>query len=113
MSAMGVSGSGRWILVQVDVVGGQLAEAALDGAPDVLGTRAAGAIGSEGAAELRRDDDVLAPRAQRLGQSPLAPAVGIGGVEEGDAGLQGGVDDRRNRVLLHAEPEVVRAETNC
>jgi hypothetical protein len=59
-------------LVQVDVVGGELAEAALDGAADVRGAGAAGAIGAEGAGELRRQDDVGAPRAQGLGEPPLA-----------------------------------------
>ena len=57
--------------------------------------------------------DAVAPSAQRLAQHPLAQpellAVDVGGVEERDAGVERGVDDRR-RALLRLAPRARPAE---
>ena len=58
----------------------------------------------------------MSPRraAQGATQELLAvgAAVDVGGVEEGDAGVEGAVDDRSGRVVVDAAAEVVAAETD-
>jgi len=52
--------------------------------------------------------------AQRLAEQLLAlagtPAVDIGGVEEGDAGVERGIDHRPRALEVEATPEVVAAK---
>ena len=76
--------------------------------------RAALALVVDRPAELRRDDHVVAPRAERPAEQHLAlrAAVDVGGVEEGDARVERGVDHRRGRRLVDPAAEVVAAETD-
>ena len=62
--------------------------------------------------ELRGEDDLVSPRSQGLAQVFLreALAVDVGGVEEGHAGVEGGVDDRAGLVSIEARAEVVAPE---
>jgi hypothetical protein len=63
-------------------------------------------------AELRRDHHLAAPVAERLADEPLAVAVAVdvGRVEEGDTGVEGGLDDGRGRAPVEPPTEVVAAE---
>ena len=70
--------------------------------------------------ELRRDDDLVAAPAQRPAEQRLAEAVlaavHVGGIDEGDARVECGGDDRR-RALLRlgggaGAAEVVAAEAD-
>ena len=98
-------------LVEVDPVGAQLGQTPLDRRAHV---RRGGSARTpvDGAPELRADDDLVPPRPERRGQARLALEVGVGGIEEGDTGLERGVDDRRHGVRLHEEAEVVGPESD-
>ena len=99
-------------LVQVDAVGAQPAEAVLRGAMDVAGAGAL-ALVVHRHPELGRDQDVVASRAEGPAQELLADGapVDIGRVEEGDPGVQSGMDDRMGpRLVGDALPEVVAAQ---
>ena len=65
-------------------------------------------------AELRRDDGVLAARAERLSEKALAfgPAVHVGGVEEIDAGVERGVHHIGRSLLVDRHAEVVAADSD-
>jgi hypothetical protein len=88
-------------LVQVDVVGLQPAQRPLDGladvtprcpGPEVLAVHAAHVV-----AELGGEHDVVAPTAQHVAEQRFRAAlvaVGVRGVEEGDPGVECGIDDR-------------------
>ena len=93
---------GAVVLVEVDAVGAERLQRRLAGRADVLGAavelpRAAGAD----VARLGGDDHVVVAALQRLGDQPLvvadlvlAGAVGVGGVDQVDAGVERGVDRR-------------------
>ena len=98
---------GAVVLVEVDAVGAERLQARLARLTDVLGAAvdlpcAAGAD----VAGLGGDDDVVVAAVQRLGDQPLVVAdlalvagVGVGGVDQVDAGVERGVD-RADRLLL-------------
>jgi hypothetical protein len=68
-----------------------------------------------GHAELGRQHDPVAASAKRISEQALAlarPAVAVGGVEERDADVDGGVDDRLRPGLVEATAEVVAAEAD-
>ena len=67
---------------------------------------------STGLANLVADHDLVAPGPEGLGQPGLALEVGVGGIEEVDAGFQGGVHHRWDGVPLHEEAEIVGAEAD-
>ena len=81
------------LVVEVDVVGAQPLERALERLPDVLrrAVEAApgGAVGLRLDAELGGDDDLVAAAGERAAEQLLVVvrAVQLGGVEEGDAEL--------------------------
>ena len=114
-------GVGRVLLVQVDRLDAEPLERALDGGADVGAGSHRRAVRHRrrqlGVPELGGDDRGVAASAQRLAQHPLAQAellaVDVGRVEERDAGVERGVDDRRRALLLlgqRARPaEVVAA----
>lgn len=83
-------------LVQVDVVGAEARERAVDRLEDVLAAQA-GVVRSLGAGrevDLREDLQPLAALTlQRLAEHDLRGrvGVGVGGVEGGDAGVEGGM----------------------
>ena len=87
------------LVEQVDGVGAQPPQRAVDGGADVLGPAGdAGlvAVLVEGEAELGGDDDLVADRLERLADELLVVerAVDLGGVEEGDAAVDRGAQER-------------------
>jgi hypothetical protein len=101
------------VLVEVDPVGLEAAERRLDRLADV-GPRAAGGLAvAEVVAELRRQHDLVAPAGEGAADDLLAAAavaVDVGGVEEGDAGVDRRVDHRARLRLVDPAAEVVAAE---
>ena len=81
-------------LVEVDVVGLQAAQRVLDRGHDPAPRRAL-LIGivTHRAAHLGREDDAVAAPLQSLADDHLGVAVGVGGVDEVDPGVQRLVDD--------------------
>ena len=86
-------------LVEVDVVGLEAAEAGFDGVHDVAAGGADVVAAGAGAAEdLGGDDDFVAGDVEVFeglaeGLFALALGVDVGGVEEVDAGVDGGLDE--------------------
>jgi hypothetical protein len=106
-------------LVEVDVVGLQAAQGGVDRAADVQGGEAAIVPARTHLAEdLGRQHDLVAlpaagePAADDLLGAALVllPAVDVRGVHEGDALLQGAVEDREGVLLRGVGAEVHRAE---
>jgi hypothetical protein len=105
-------------LVQIDVVGAQPPQRLGHGPPDV-GPAALGPRGRPVAhvsalvAELGGQDDLIPAPAEDLAERALGPAasaVGVGRVEQGDAGVDGRVHHRACPVEVQASAEVVTAE---
>ena len=98
------------LVEQVDGVGAQSSQGAVDGGADVVGPARDARLGAvlvEGEAELGGDDDVVADRLQCLADELLVVerAVDLGGVEEGDAAV-----DRSAQERDHLVPWGSRAE---
>ena len=93
------------------MVGPQPAQALLHRDADIGGTCAAGLV-PEGGPELRRDDDPVAPGAERLAKEllALAGAIAVGSVEEVDARVGGSADDGVGRRGVDPPTEVVAAD---
>src|SRR5690606_17615894 len=96
-------GLGPVHLVEVDVVGAQAPQAVLAGPHDPA-PRVAGpvGVGPHGPVELGGDHQVVAPAGDGLAQDllGLAGRVDVGGVDEVDAGVEGGVDDGDRVVVV-------------
>ena len=96
------------LVEQVDAVDVQPAQGVLDGGADVLGAavQAGGAAAVEGEPELGGDHDLVADRSQRLADELLVGErpVDLGGVEEGDAEVDGGADERDAVLLVDVKP---------
>jgi len=91
------------------VVGVEPLEAGAQGRVDPLwGVVVDGAATFDADAELGGDDGVVATAAQRFAESPLALAqsVGVGGVEEGEATVEGDVDGVEEPLLRDIAPAV-------
>ena len=86
----------------------------VDGLRHPVGVPARELLGRLRHAELGRDDDVGAPRAECPPEELLRPAaaVEVRGVEVVDAGVQRRVDDGTRGVLVDAHPEVVAPEAH-
>ena len=109
-------------LVQVDPVGVQPPQRGLHRGPDVPPRSACAEIGAIGArrvhAELGGHHHVITATAEGDAQQFLAAACGltvdVGGVEQGDAGIERGVDHRAGSVQGRRRgprpPEIVAAE---
>jgi hypothetical protein len=108
-----------------DAVGAEAAKRGFDGVPDVgAGTPSAVQVGLRPHlhAELGGQDDVVAMPLQGGAEKAFAvtahatlfaePAVHVGGVEQGDPGVEGGVDDGLRAVLVEAGAEVVAADAD-
>ena len=67
---------------------------------------------SNGTTKLGADDHLRAVTAQCPPQALLAVQIGIGGVEEGDARFEGGVDYGLHLVRVHPEAEIIGPETH-
>src|SRR5262249_32217019 len=102
---------GAVVLVQVDVLGTEALERAVDRAPHAR-RRAAGRIRPSPPAELRRDHDLLSRAGQRTADDALARAVAVhlGRVEDRPARVERRVHARDRTLLVEPQPEVVRAE---
>ncbi len=81
-------------LVEVDVVGAQTAQRVLDGGgePTPGGTLPVGVL-TRGPAGLGGEDDVVTAALERLADDLLRVAVGVGGVDDVDARVEGLVND--------------------
>ena len=121
VSSIGVSRIDAMLVVEVDHVDAEPREARLARLPNVLRPAVDAlerAVRVAHVAELRRDDDALAPPADRATDQLLvaAAAVHVGGVEERDADVERAVD-RRDRLGLVAAAIEVRhthaAEAHC
>jgi len=90
------------LVVEVDHLDPEPREGAFAAGPDVLGPSVhaeEGAVGSAHVPELRREDDLAPPAADRLADEDLVRvrAVHVGRVEERDAEVERAVD-RRDRL---------------
>ena len=94
-------------LVEVDPVGAQAPQRALDLADDPA-ARDAALVGvvAHRSPELRGQDDVVAAALERLADDllGLAGRVDVGGVDEVDAGIEGAVDDADRVVVVGVAP---------
>ena len=95
-------------LIEVDVVGAEALQRAVDGVKDVLLGEVLAHLPGGGAddADLRGDDDLVAPPRQDDAEQRLAAAeaVAVGGVEEGDAELARAPDRGERLVVAGAPP---------
>ena len=100
-------------LVEIDSIGAEPGEAVLDGDADVAG-RAPTNVALVRCSELGGQDDLVPTGTQRLAQEGLAlgPAVDVGGVEEVDAGIEGGIHHGRRLLTADAHTEVVAAQAD-
>jgi len=114
--AQGVGDGGGGVrpvqLVEIDVVGPEATQAALDRLDHVAGCGPPGPSGAHRTPELGSDDHLVAVPAQRLTEPLFAVAVGVGGVKEGDTGVEGRLHDGWNLVGVHAHAEVVGPEAH-
>ena len=103
-------------LIQVDPVGAQAAQTVLDGGHDVAaGAALFHADVVHRIAELGGQDDVFAAVAEHLthrGFGTATLAIGVGGVEQSDAEIDGFVDDGAGRLEVDAAAEIVAAEAD-
>jgi len=99
-------------VVEVDVIGPEPLERAVDRATDVRSRPIARPVAP---AELRRENDLVATALEDLAKEALAPAsvaVDLRGVEERDTDVDGRVDDRPRGRDVEAPAEVVAAQTD-
>jgi hypothetical protein len=107
----------RWIglmqLVKVDVVSAKAAETGFDCLPNVDGVGTFVLI-IQGLPKFRGDDHVLPALTQTAAQEFLAVgrAVEIGGIKEGDARIEGGVNNCGGALLIEPRAEIIAAEAN-
>ena len=101
------------VLVEVDVVGVQAAQAVFDRLQNPLARPAAlfGVL-ADLHPEFGGQHDFMAALAQRLAEEflRLRPAIDVGGVEQGDPGVEGGVHHGLGLGLIDAHAEVVAAQ---
>ena len=107
-------GIGEMNLVEIDPVGAEALEAGLGGGDDVMAGGALHGSGLvHGAAEFGGQDDALAVLAEDLAEDGFrtaALAVGIRGIEKGDAQVDGLVNDFAGSLQIDAQAEVIAAE---
>jgi hypothetical protein len=107
-------------LVEVDVVGLQPAQRGLDRpddvAPRATGTEVVAVAPLHAHAELGGQHDLVAAALERGAQTFLGGtargAVDVGGVEQGDAGVERGVDDLAGAVGVQFAAEVVASDAD-
>ena len=115
----GLSEGGLWVghveLEEVEVVGTEASERSVAALDDVVPLRTPTAVGHRHT-PLGGDDRLAPATLERSAQLELAlavaPAVGVGGVEEGDASVEGGVDHGVGGGLVETLAEVIAAEPN-
>src|SRR6516162_2540380 len=106
---------GDVLIIQVDIISAETAQAGLDLAQDVAtrGTLKA-ARGVHRAGEFGRQHDVLAAIAEDLAEARLGAAarvaIGVGFVEECDAEVERLVDDLAGRCEIDAAAKIIAAE---
>ena len=99
-SSIGTFGIDAVLVEQIDAVGPEPLQRGLGDLPDVLRPAVQAELRrtpvAECVAELGRDHDLVAERRQRLAHDflVLVRTIGLGGVEEGDAALDGRPDQR-------------------
>ena len=113
----GSGGVGKVQLVEIDVVGAEPAKRRFAGRGDVVGVGTPLDVGKafvETHAEFRGNGDGCSARTQGTTQKDLrlGLAVGVGGVKEGDAVVEGGVHHVVSAGLIESNAEVVAAQTD-
>ena len=106
-------GVGEMHLVKIDPVCLEPLQARLGGFGDVAGRRAAGARLLHRQAELGRQHDVLAARAENAAEKLFRAAlvaVGVSGVDQRDAEIERAVHHALRRLEIGAAAEIVAAE---
>jgi hypothetical protein len=111
VSSIGVAGSGRCRIIDIDPLGLEPLQAPLHSRQDIT-TRAARKVSLivHRQAEFRGEDQVLAAVAQRYAEQGLGPAaiaIDIGGVEEVDAGLDRRIDHGPGLSKVEPSSEIV------
>jgi hypothetical protein len=99
------------LIVQVDGVDAEPLQRRVAGAPDVRGRSVdtdEGSVRGAHVAELRRDDDLIAPVFDRRADEPFVRgrAVRVGGVQEVDAEIEGAVNRRDRFGVVPAGVEI-------
>ena len=106
---------GTVVLVEIDVVGAQAPERRVDRLADVPARAARLCPVAHVVAELRRENDVVAPPFEHPSEQILASAavaVDVGGVEQRHALVERRVDDRTRPFQVDTAAEVVAAEAD-
>src|SRR5436305_180956 len=106
---------GTVVLVEIDVVGAQAPERRVDRLADVPARAARLCPVAHVVAELRRENDVVAPPFEHPSEQILASAavaVDVGGVEQRHAVIERRVDDRTRPLQVDTAAEVVAAEAD-
>src|SRR5205085_5854638 len=106
---------GPVVLVEVDVLHAQPTQRRVDRLADVRPRAACSRAVPHVAAELRREQDAVAPALEHAPEQLLtapAVAVDVGGVEEADALVERRVDDRTRLLQADAAADVVAAEAD-
>src|SRR5213078_1699087 len=109
-------GVGDMLLVEVDIIGVEPLQARLDGRHDVA---PGGALPSpfpvHRPGKFAGEHDLVPPSGEGTAQlflRPAALAIGVGGVEKGDAEIESLVHDGARRRIIDAPAEIVAAEPN-
>ena len=115
VSSIGVVGVDAVLVVEVDVVDAQAPQRGLGGLLDVLGpaveAAGGGVVGVADDPELRGQHDLVAAVGDGAADELLVGvgAVDVGGVEEGDAELEGAVDGGDRLVVVARAVELGHA----
>jgi hypothetical protein len=100
-------------LIEIDSIGSKPPQAVFRSPSDVFRAGAL-AFRIDAHAELRRDHHAVAASRQRMSKIDFAVrrTVDVGRVEEGDAGINGGMDDAHRLGFVDAHAEVIAAEAD-
>ena len=98
-------------LIQINPIGSQPSQTRFDRFPDIF-RRCAPPAWLCFHAELRRQNDLVAPLAEGAPQKVFALpfAVAIGGIKKGNAGFNCRIDDLRARFGIDPPPEIITAK---
>ena len=109
-------GIGDMLLVEVDVIGVEPLQARLDGRHDVApGGALQSPLPVHRPGKFAGEHDLVPPSGEGTAQlflRPAALAIGVGGVEKGDAEIESLVHDGARRRIIDAPAEIVAAEPN-
>src|SRR5205823_3624513 len=109
-------GIGDMLLVEFDVIGVEPLQARLDGRHDVApGSALPSPFPVHRPGKFAGEHDLVPPPGEgtaELSLRPAALAIGVGGVEKGDAEIESLVHDGARRRIIDAPAEIIAAEPN-